>query len=140
MSYNSRRQLIDLISPNTLGILWITEKNPQKNEDIYIQIDYILDSLLTKSAEEFLSKTRDHSKNNVFISENFGEKIFFCHFLGKEKSVALKQVNDVINLFSKDRELKKNVLIINQSKISITKECTKKFPQFSFVDVDLGQD
>lgn len=98
--------LLDLVTPLTVGIIWFHGETISSEDPHYQKLDYLLDGLLTASAGENASKTQ------ILIGQNFGRSL---HVLSIAGTTTGPQFQNYLSLFEKDLKTEDRVLIVGDS-------------------------
>lgn len=133
------KHLSQNITPNTSGILWLTDEDlDYKTPGVY-EFNYLLDGILIKSIS---NKTDEHKhrKSNFFLGENFGSPLFIGHvkFANKNDLELIYEHFKVAQSFLTENS---TIYIYNRSKntanVNILKELSKKLKQYNFENLNI---
>ena len=87
------------IGPHVLGVLWISEIPLEKFPKAFLEMDYLLDGLLTRHLQDLRTTptmaTTDHEKN-FFLSTSFGTPFFVAHL--HHAKIVLGEVKELIQM------------------------------------------
>lgn len=125
--------LSTFITPDTAGIVWLTDEDLTYNTPGVYEINYLLDGMLIKT----LSKKEDEHKNrpNFLIGDNFGSPFFVSHTIITNTN-DLKTVEQHLKLAEPLIEERTTIYLLNRSKntanYNVQKELAKKFKSYSF--------
>jgi hypothetical protein len=134
------KHLSQNITPDTSGIIWITDEDlDYKTPGVY-EFNYLLDGMLIKSITKNSSQEQRSSKSNFFLGENFGTPLFIGHLKVKDKS-DIQTMYDQMNIASPIIKEQSTIYIFNRSKntanINILKELGKKYQNYTFKNLNI---
>lgn len=132
------KHLSKSITPNTTGILWLTDEPLSfKTTGVY-EFNYLLNGILIESLSD--SAQKNSPRQNFFLGENFDSKFFIGHLVISEKKdissmyQLIKLADNLINEHSQ-------IFIYNRSKntanINILKELSQKYPAIVFENLNI---
>ena len=132
------KHLSKSITPNTTGILWLTDEPLSfKTPGVY-EFNYLLNGILIESLSE--SANRDSPTQSFFLGENFESKIFIGHLVIEEK----KNIQNMFALVDLAENLiheHSQIFIFNRSKntanVNILKELSQKYPDIVFENLNI---
>jgi hypothetical protein len=134
------KHLSQNITPDTSGIIWLTDDPlDYKTPGVY-EFNYLLDGMLIKSITKNSDENHHQNKSNFFLGENFGTSLFIGHLQVIEKS-DIQTMYDQINIASSIIKDQSIIYIFNRSKntanINILKELSKKYPNYIFKNLNI---
>jgi hypothetical protein len=97
--------LLNLVTPDTRGIIWFTSLPINTELQKYRDIDYLANGLLTSTISNL-----EQVPSHVIVSESFGKSFFI--FLIKEFNS--KEVESFINYISTQLKGEDNLLLIDE--------------------------
>ena len=83
------KHLSSNITPNTAGILWLTDDDLNYQTPGVFEFNYLLNGVLIKSLD---NKIQSRQKNHFFLGDNFGKPLFIGH-------AVIKMKDDIKNLY-----------------------------------------
>ncbi|MAX66855.1 MAG: hypothetical protein QF441_07030 [Bacteriovoracaceae bacterium] len=130
------KHLSNAITPQSSGILWLTdEKLTYKTLGVY-EFNYLLDGILIKN----IANTTNDSKSNFFLGESFGNPFFIGHTIIQTKEDIANCFNHV-EIAAKFIPSDSTIYIFNRAKntahTNILKELEKKFNVFQFKNLNI---
>ena len=117
------RALTEVITPDYLGIIWVTKEKLNEKPKIYKEIDYLFDGLITRS----LTKSSP-TKKSLYMGKSYGHPFFLAHF-EENNSDFNKDMEETIKMVSKLKTNSKNILVISEQKFNF-----KRFQNFHLHD------
>lgn len=119
--------LQDEITPNTLGIFWITESGLSKETPLFREFDYFTNGQISNFLKTSGDRESSFSKN-IFIQKNFGEDSFICHLRdhNEDRKESLKQLKSLVDAVKTERN---QLIIINKSKHDYEKDIRDLYPK-----------
>lgn len=132
------KHLSKSITPNTTGILWLTDEPLSfKTTGVY-EFNYLLNGILIESLSE--SSDRNAPSQNFFLGENFESKLFIGHVVIKEKK-DIQIMHQLIKLAESLIHERSQIFIFNRSKntanVNILKELSQKYPAIIFENLNI---
>ena len=130
---NPIEHLSRLITSETAGIIWLTDKVLDSELHGVYEFNYLTNGLLTKSIQ---SKSDKKENANFFISESFGQSFFLSHLV-------VEKTSDIQTMY-KNMELAKPLIsdtvslvyVFNKSNntkgTNILNELTKRYSGIRF--------
>ncbi len=104
---NDLQTLQDQITPEILGIFWITNEKLTDHPRPFHAIDYFLDGILTNAS---LEKT---NSKNFFITRNFDQAFFVGHLQNNNPDLQ-KEIKEIMTLVRAFKTSLKNILVRNK--------------------------
>ena len=130
------KHLSQNITPETAGILWLTDDEINFESPGVYEFNYLLDGILLKS----LDQEEEKSKSNFYLSENFGETIFIGHTVVKERA-DLTQMHSQIVLAKPMIKENSTIYIFNKSKntanVNLLKELSSRYKEYKFENLNI---
>lgn len=119
--------LQDEITPNTLGVFWITPTPLSKETPLIREFDYFTNGQISNFLKAESPELKKFSKN-IFIQKNFGEDSFVCHLqdISSERSESLKQLKSLIDSVKTERN---ELVVINTTEHNYSGELEKLYPK-----------
>ncbi len=127
--------LQDEITPNTLGIFWITESELSKETPLFREFDYFTNGQISNFLKMAAERENVFSKN-IFIQKNFGEDSFICHLKNEneDRKESLKQLKSLVDAVKTERN---QLIIINKSKHDYEHEIRNLYPKAEIRELNL---
>lgn len=133
---SSIKHLSQSITPQTAGVIWLTDEALSIESPGAYEFNYLLDGMLLKN----LSHKTENNLSNFYLGENFGETIFIAHTV-VEKRADLQNMHNQISLAKPMIEENKTIFIFNRSKntanINLLKELSTKYKNFNFENLNI---
>lgn len=124
--------LSDHITPQTAGIVWLTDEPLNYDSPGVYEFNYLLDGLLVKALDENESKAKN---SNFFLGENFGSPLFIGHLVVKNKS-DIDTLDDHFKLANSFIQETSTIYIFNKSQntanLNVLEKLTKKYQPIKF--------
>ena len=98
--------LLNLVTPDSRGIIWFTKQPIDFDSKKYRDIDYLANGLLTSTLTNL-----DHSPSRMVVSESFG-KSFFIFLI---QTINQKEIESFINYVSVQLKGEDNLLLIDET-------------------------
>ncbi|MGE3608770.1 MAG: hypothetical protein AB7I27_04205 [Bacteriovoracaceae bacterium] len=98
--------LLSLVTPHTVGIIWFPKSNINFQDTHYKDIDYLLNGLLTASFEKLRELT-----SQVLVGKNFHHQIYVFYV----NQLDSKELNSFFSLFEKNFKLESNILVLDDN-------------------------
>ncbi|RLA61898.1 MAG: hypothetical protein DRQ89_10380 [Epsilonproteobacteria bacterium] len=109
------KSLTEAITPEYLGIIWVTKDQLLEKPEKFDQIDYLFNGLITKSMAQNSS-----GKKGLFMGNSFGHPFFLAHF--KEDAPNFeKEMNEAMEMIYKLGLKSNKVLVISEKKFNFKK-------------------
>ena len=136
------KSIKDYISPQTLGILWLSDRSLLEFSDYFYELDYLLDGLLTNYHHQ-IAKDRKTTDKNFFVSQSFGGPFFLGHLIKDgDKGNANKDYDEIISMASALNsekivgESRNNILLLGDVPKSTKQYLEKSFKKYKFETMD----
>lgn len=130
--------LSESITPQTTGILWLTDTDLEINTPGVYEFNYLLNGILVKNLTEKMTKS--HHGTSFYLGDNFGKPLFIGHVVISTKTDVEKMYTHLEvakSLISDDS----HVYIFNRSKntanINILKSLSEKFKDLEFRNLNI---
>jgi len=132
--------LQDAITPDVLGVFWLTEDKLLNKPAPFSTLDYFLDGLLTSfyQKRKGLSENREEvSRKNFFISRNFGGPFFVWHLETSHKELK-EELKNLMEMAKKMNTAgKRSLLVLNNKQKKDLSFLSKSWPDFNFKFIKL---
>lgn len=135
--YKAITHLSHFITPETSGIVWLTDEALNYESPGVYEFNYLLDGLLVKAIEENAER---NEQRNFFLGENFGAPFFIGHVVVKDKSDidVIQNHFKLANSFIKENSI---IYIFNRSKntanINILKVLSRQHKNIEFKNLNI---
>lgn len=129
--HDNSKILIDLVTPEVMGVFWITKSPLRRSLAGFDQLNYLFDGLISQFvASEEVSEKRA----NIFFTENFNQTIFLAHLniSGISHSEIAGEIDEQIALIQANAKGRKRLLVIQDSDSDWDQQLNKRYPQFNF--------
>lgn len=128
------------ITPNTSGIIWLTDESlDYKSPGVY-EFNYLLDGMLIKSISQNSELKKEELKSNFFLGDNFGTPLFIGHTVVENKD-DIKIMHNHFKVASSFIQKNTTIYIFNRSKntanFNILKELTNKYKEYKFENLNI---
>ncbi len=128
------------ITPQTSGIIWLTDNYLDfKSPGVY-EFNYLLDGILIKSINYHKEQTQAQRKSHFFLGENFGTPLFIGHSVISKKD-DIKQMYHHFDVAKPFINKDATIYIFNRSqntaKINILKELQTKYKNYTFENLNI---
>jgi hypothetical protein len=103
------------LTPQVLGLFWITSTNLSQFPSPFLEMDYFLDGLLTRYIQQRQNRKKQTlEEKNFFVSESFGTPFFVAHL--KDHESVLKELEELMELIKPlAREGKRKILLLDKN-------------------------
>ena len=135
------------IGPQVLGVLWISEAPLEKFPKAFLEMDYLLDGLLTHHLQDLqaasATNSADHEKN-FFLSTSFGTPFFVAHL--HHTRIILGEVKELIQMalpLATEYREKNTIILLADRPLALADKLAAAFENLRFQDValnDLGNE
>jgi hypothetical protein len=130
------KHLSHSITPETGGILWLTDDELNFESPGVYEFNYLLDGMLLKT----LSQDQEKSKSNFYLGKNFGATIFIGHTVVRDRS-DISQMYNQISLAHPMINEKSTIFVFNKSKntanINLLKELSSRYKSYNFENLNI---
>ena len=133
------KHLSQHITPETSGIIWLTDGDLDYQTPGVYEFNYLLDGMLIKTITKNATNN-ESNKSNFFLGENFGTPLFIGHLKVTEKSdvkIMYDQMKIAISIIKENS----TIYIFNRAKntanINILKELTNKYKNYTFKNLNI---
>ncbi len=134
------KHLSEHITPNTTGIIWLTDDFLSYDTPGVYEFNYLLNSMLVKTISQSQEDKSKKVKSNFFLGDNFGKSFFIGHCVVHDKD-DLKAVHNHFELASSFLEDGATIYIYNRSKntanTNVLKELSKKYQNLEFKNLNI---
>ncbi|MCB9059902.1 MAG: hypothetical protein H6622_00080 [Halobacteriovoraceae bacterium] len=124
--------LLKVIGPEAIGLIWITQDYLINVPEGLLQIDYLLDGQLIDYLNNKDKVNRDYKKN-LFIGEQFGNPFFLGHVREENNSVA-SDVFEILDV-TKSFHLKDKIIFTYGLEKDILNRCNQKYSDYTFKSI-----
>ena len=135
------KTVIDLFTPDILGVLWITTEELSRDLLGFDELNYLFDGLISQYlyGQQKLGVEINIHKSNIFFTKNFNQNIFLTHF---ELNNNLENaINDQMTLVIENKNSeRKKIIVFNQTDSKLSSDLFKRYPQFEFIDLELSKE
>lgn len=112
-----------------MGIVWVTESPLESNPELFKDMDYLMDGVLTKFIN---SDSFAPSQKNLFIGKSFGQPFYLIQLEGNLQKLN-EEAKNLVKISIKEGDERKKMMILNKSSAKIDKELAKAFADHEFV-------
>jgi hypothetical protein len=130
------KHLSQSITPETAGVLWLTDEELNFESPGVYEFNYLLDGMLLKK----LSQDQEKSKSNFYLGENFGSTIFIGHTIVKDRA-DISQMYNQISLAQPMIKEQSTIFVFNKSKntanINLLKELSSRYKSYNFENLNI---
>ncbi|TDJ07365.1 MAG: hypothetical protein E2O68_03675 [Deltaproteobacteria bacterium] len=117
------KDLTEAITPDYLGIIWVTKDKLNRMPKLFKQIDYLFEGLLTRSMAQNIPK-----KKALYMGKSYGHPFFLAHFVENNPDFD-RDMDETIKMVSKLNSSSKKILVISERKFNF-----KSFRNFHLRD------
>lgn len=104
------KALTEVITPEYLGIIWVTKDHINKRPNLFKDIDYLFDGLITRSIDQ-----NPPEKKALYMGKSYGHPFFLAHF--EEDNPAFKKdIEETLQMLAGLNTNSKNILVISDRK------------------------
>ena len=142
MVKNTSFFLRNLIGPQVLGVLWISELPLERFPKAFLEMDYFLDGLLTHHLQNLPANQNansDHEKN-FFLSTSFGTPFFVAHL--HHAKIVLGEVKELIQMalpLAAEYREKNTIILLADRPLALADKLAPSFENLRFKDVSLSE-
>jgi len=128
--------VIDLFTPDVLGVLWITEQELSRDLLAFSEFNYLFDGLISQYLYGQQVEEKHLERKNTFFTKNFNKLVFLVHTkLGPNSKDALFEHIDILHY--NQTEERRKILILDGAKSGMINQLREKYPQFLFQDIHI---
>lgn len=131
------KHLSNNITPNTAGILWLTDDELNYKSPGVYEFNYLLNGILIKSLD---NQTINDQKNHFFLGNNFGKPLFLGHAVIKSKE-DIKNIYEHIKISENFINENSQIYIFNKSQntanINVLKILSEKYKNIVFENLNI---
>ncbi len=123
--------LQDHIKTNTAGIIWITKEKLSHKLNLYNDLNYFFNGLIT----QYLKTSKNKEKNdgiNFFISNNFNDSFFLGHLTIQTNNLQDYLKNLILLINNKNWENMDEILVIDSASCNALLSLEKLKTGFNF--------
>lgn len=128
--------LLDNITDNTVGILWLTKNQISKETKYFDQLDYIVNGQLLILLKNSLENKTEQQTSNMFITNSFNSSIFLYQETLLDDSTT-DLADKIKMLANKTYGEKDYILLINDSGKQVTDSLKQKITNIALRDLNL---
>jgi hypothetical protein len=125
--------LQDSITPEVLGIFWLTDSCLTERPHLFNELDYFCNGLLTR----YQTETNNAQKKNFFVSKSYGAPLFLGQFQNSS-NIEQEDFNQFMYLSKSLNSDKKTILLINLENTKYQDWLTQNFSEYNFLNVELS--
>lgn len=118
--------MLDLITHEVRGIIWLTDKPLANFPSCFQELNYLFDGLIGQHVAN-ASHGSLGSEKNVFIGRSFDRDIVLIQIYGFEKTERLKILHDTVPIIPGQSEHANVLLIAKEDSSQLAKDLKKKF-------------
>ena len=127
------QQIQSHLTPQTLGVLWLTNGQMAFENKPFVQLDYLFDGVLTK----FLNDNEMANNSSFFIGNQFGKPFFLGQSDYNDEKFE-SSLAGFLTLMKPKAEERQKILVINHEKSAFPVGILKKFSNFKFEHVTIN--
>ena len=135
------KTVIDLFTPDILGVLWITSEELSRDLLGFDELNYLFDGLISQYlyGQQKLGVEINIHKSNIFFTKNFNQNIFLTHIEFNDNLE--NAINNQMTLVIENKNGERNkIIVLNQTESKLSSDLFKSYPQFEFIDLDLSKE
>lgn len=128
--------LVDLVTPETIGLFWITNSSLNRELKGFEEINYLFDGLIS----QFLfGQSVVEKRANIFFTDNFSKTLFLAHITaeGASKSEIAGDIDEQVALIQSNMQGRIKILILQDTTHDWAAELSKRYDQFTFIKIVL---
>lgn len=128
--------LIDQVTPEIIGIFWLTSSSLDRSLTGFDQFNYLFDGLLS----QFLyGENVAEKRANIFFTDNFSKTLFLAHLKteGASQSEISGDIDEQIALIQSNVQGRSKILVLQDTTNDWAMELQKRYVQFTFIKVNL---
>jgi len=115
-----------LITPQTLGILWINSPNSLLDDPLLVPVNYLFDGLLIKSLNRW------SFSSNFILGKNFGNP-FFLGLLNNKIKAPTKEVDQILSIAEGLSQKSNRIVLLGKWDPGQINRLKRSYHHFSFV-------
>jgi hypothetical protein len=127
--------VIDLFTPDVLGVLWITKQELNRDLPAFSEFNYLFDGLIS---QYLYGQVEDKhlERKNTFFTKNFDKLVFLVHtrFTENSKNELFEHI-DILHY--NQTEERRKILILDTETSGLIKFLKDKYPQFIFQEINI---
>jgi hypothetical protein len=128
--------VIDLFTPDVLGVLWITEQELSRELPAFSEFNYLFDGLISQYLYGQQVEDKHLERKNTFFTKNFNKLVFLVHTkFGTNSKDALFEHIDILHY--NQTEERRKILLLDSVNSGLLHQLKEKYPQFLFQEIRL---
>lgn len=121
------QKLQDAISPEAIGIIWITKELLCSTPKPFYSLDYFLDGQLS----QYNSRNKDNKHiRTAFFTKNFDHKFFVFHSTDKN-------IDEVFNLAKNKEKINNKIIIVDEKDTLNIEKLSSQYKEYSFDKISI---
>ena len=125
----TQSNFLTILGQGYVGIVWVTEDPLEDRPELFKDMDYLMDGVLTKFIN---SHSFAPSKKNLFIGKSFGQPFYLIQLEANLHKLN-EEAKSLVKIAVKDDDERKKMMVLNKSNAKIDKELAKAFVDHQFV-------
>lgn len=126
---NLQSHFMTRLGHDYMGIVWVTEGPLETSPELFKDMDYLMDGVLTKFIN---SDSFAPSQKNFFIGKSFGQPFYLIQLEANLQKLN-EEAKSLVKISIKEGDERKKMMILNKSSAKIDKELAKAFADHQFV-------
>ncbi len=128
--------LLDHVTPEVIGIFWLTSKPLDRALLGFDQLNYLFDGLLSQF---IYGENITDKRSNIFFTDNYSKTLFLAHIKteGASPSELSGDIDEQIALVQSNIQGRFNILVVQDTTNDWLKELQKRYDQFTFIKINL---
>lgn len=131
MSIKPNLNLKSIVGPRTKVIIWVTENTFSPQEDIFHDLNYIFDGLISKNIKKF-----DIHASSLFNTYGFGKELFLFRLKPSEINLLKEEIEKKAQMGVASH----NLLLVDTQLESSFYKITKEFDSLTNLEIHLTKD
>lgn len=123
--------IIDHVTPDIIGIFWITNSALDRKLAGFDQFNYLFDGLLSQF---IYGENVSEKRANLFFTKNFDQSLFLAHLKteGASKSELAGEIDEQIALIQSGANGRTKILVLQDTTNDWFAELHKRYGHFTF--------